>query len=146
LDGGLPGSVQNGKRSIREYGQQPRLAATKSIDLMNSLFAIAPYKFDGFWVFDDPSVGLRQEPFVSGADDIIDILTKDIPDAASGFKLVFSPQRFPGFTARFDWRRPEHGGNWYGWAERGIEGWLCPALFKYFETAPKEIFVKVAPR
>ena len=113
---------------------------------MNSLFAIAPYKFEGFWVFDDPSVGLRQEPFVSGADDIIDILTKDIPDAATGFKLVFSPQPFPGFTARFDWNRSEHGGNWYTWADRGIEGWLCPALFKYFETAPNEIYVKVSPK
>ena len=75
---------------------------------MNSLFAIAPYKFQGFWVFDDPSVGLRQEPFVSGADAIIDILTASIPDAASGFKLVFSTQPFPGYTARFDWKRPEH--------------------------------------
>jgi hypothetical protein len=113
---------------------------------MNSLFAIAPYKFQGFWVFDDPAVGLCQEPFVSGADDIIDILTQDIPDAASGFKLVFSPQPFPGFTARFDWNRPELGGNWYVWTDRGIEGWLCPALFKYFETAPKALYVKVAPK
>src|SRR2546426_2048582 len=61
---------------------------------MNSLFAIAPYKFQGFWVFDDPAVGLKQEPFVSGADTIIDVLTADIPNAESGFKLVFSPQPF----------------------------------------------------
>ena len=47
---------------------------------MNSLFAIAPYKFEEFWVFDDPSVGLRQEPFVSGADVIMDLLTEHIPD------------------------------------------------------------------
>ena len=113
---------------------------------MNSLFAIAPYKFNGFWVFDDPSVDLRQEPFVSGADLIMDLLTEQIPDAEKGFKLVFSPQPFPGFTARFDWNREEFGGNWYAWAERGIEGWLCPALFKYFETAPKEIYVQASPR
>jgi hypothetical protein len=113
---------------------------------MNSLFAIAPYKFDGFWVFDDPSVGLVQEPFVSGADRIIDILTEEIPDAAAGFKLLFSPEPFPGFTARFVWDRPEYAGNWYSWTERGIEGWLCPALFRYFEAAPKEIYVKVSPK
>jgi hypothetical protein len=23
-----------------------------------------------------------------------------------------------------------------------MEGWLCPALFKYFEVAPKEIYAK----
>jgi len=113
---------------------------------MNSLFAIAPYKFQGFWVFDDPAVGLKQEPFVSGADTIIDVLTADIPDAESGFKLVFSPQPFPGYTGRFEWKRSEMGGNWYKWEERGMEGWLCPALFKYFESAPKEIYVKVSPK
>ena len=62
-------------------------AGSKQIEskCMNSLFAIAPYKFQGFWVFDDPAVGLRQEPFVSGADTIIDVLTANIPDAANGF-------------------------------------------------------------
>jgi len=113
---------------------------------MNSLFAISPYKFQGFWVFDDPAVGLRQEPFVSGADQILDILTESIPDAEHGFHLVFSTEPFPGFTARFVWGRQEFDGNWYSWPERGIEGWLCPALFKYFETAPKEIYVKVSPK
>ena len=109
---------------------------------MNSLFAIPPYKFQGFWVFDDQAVGLRQEPFVSGANRILDILTESIPDAASGFRLVFSTQAFPGFTARFVWEREEFNGNWYSWPERQIEGWLCPALFKYFESAPEEIYVK----
>ena len=113
---------------------------------MNSLFAIAPYKSAGFWVFDDPGVGLTREPFVSGADDIIDILTEDIPDAANGFRLVFSSQPFPGYTARFDLNRPEFGGNWYSWGDRGIEGWLCPALFKYFKTAPKEIYVMASAK
>jgi hypothetical protein len=34
---------------------------------MNELIAIHLYKAGGLWVFDDPAVGLRQEPFVSGA-------------------------------------------------------------------------------
>jgi len=113
---------------------------------VNSLFAIAPYQHQGFWVFDDPRVGLFQEPFVSGADRIIDLLTADIPDAKSGFKLVFSATPFPGFNAHFEWRREEYGGNWYEWSERGVEGWLCPALFKYFETAPRELYVKAEGR
>jgi hypothetical protein len=113
---------------------------------MNSLFAITPYKFDDFWVFDDPAVGLRQEPFVSGADIILDFLTEHIPGAATGFKLIFSPRPFPGCTARFIWTREEHGGNWYTWPERRLEGWLCPALFKYIDPAPPELYVQVAPR
>lgn len=112
---------------------------------MNSLFAIAPYKFEDMWVFDDPKVGLLQEPFVSGADTIIDTLTQDIPNASTGFKLIFSPEPFPGYSARFVWSRSEHNGNWYSWPDGGTEGWLCPALFKYFQAAPKELYVKVAP-
>jgi hypothetical protein len=113
---------------------------------MNSLFAIAPYKSGGTWVFDDPAVGLRQEPFVSGADRIIDVLTEAVPNAAEGFRLVFSPQPFPGYHARFVWSRAEFGGNWYTWPEKEMEGWLCPALFKYFEAAPKDLYVQVSGR
>jgi hypothetical protein len=97
-------------------------------------------------VFDEPSVGLLQEPFISGADRAIDILTEGIPDADKGFMLVFSSQPFPGYTARFMRGRPEFGGYWYSWPERSLEGWLCPALFKYFEAAPEEIYVKASAR
>jgi hypothetical protein len=47
--------------------------------LMNSLFAIAPYKFEGLWVFDDSNAGLSKEPFISGADRILDVITQNIP-------------------------------------------------------------------
>jgi len=33
---------------------------------MNAINVISPYKHHGMWVFDDPRVGLVQEPFVSG--------------------------------------------------------------------------------
>jgi hypothetical protein len=52
---------------------------------MNALTAIYPYKYEGLWVFDDPKVGLVQEPFVSGADVIIDRMTSQIPNAERGF-------------------------------------------------------------
>jgi hypothetical protein len=111
--------------------------------LMNSLFAIAPYKFEGLWVFDDSNAGLAKEPFISGADRILDVITQNIPDADKGFRLIFSSEPFPGYTARFVWSRPEHGGNWYFWPDKEMEGWLCPALFKYFEQAPENLYVKV---
>lgn len=113
---------------------------------MNSLIAIHPYKARGTWVFDDPAVGLRQEPFVSGADTIIDRMVKDIPDAERGFTLVFSAQPFPGHNAEFEWRRAEMSGNWYYSRALEMEGWLCPALFKYFDRAPGKIYVQVKPR
>jgi hypothetical protein len=110
---------------------------------MNSLFVIAPYDYEGLWVFDDERVGLEQEPFVGGADTMIDAMVADIPDAKKGFRIVFSASEFPGFTNKLDWVRPEKSGNIYRSAELGMEGWLCPALFKYFASAPPEIYLKV---
>ncbi|HEY0792943.1 MAG TPA: DUF6717 family protein [Chthoniobacterales bacterium] len=112
---------------------------------MNSLFVITPYKSLGIWVFDDERVGLVREPFVSGADGILDVLTANVPQADRGVKLIFSAMPFPGYTARFVLDRSEHGGSWYRWPEKGMEGWLCPALFKYFPSAPAELYVKVSP-
>jgi uncharacterized protein DUF6717 len=113
---------------------------------MNAIVAIHPYKYEGLWVFDDPKVGLLQEPFVSGADTIIDRMTQAIPSAESGFTLLFSAEPFPGFQAMFEWRRAEMGGNWYFSKDLGTEGWLCPALFKYFETAPAIIYAQFKPK
>lgn len=94
------------------------------------------------WVFDDERVGLVREPFIFGADKIIERLAADIPDADRGFNLIFSANPFPGHHVVFEWRREEHGGNWYYCAQFDIEGWLCPALFKYFITAPRKIYAQ----
>ena len=82
-------------------------------------------------VFDDPPVGLKQEPFVSGGDAIIDRLVQEIPDAKSGFTLLFSAQPFAGFQAEFEWRGEEFSGNWYYCAAPKMEGWLRSALLEY---------------
>lgn len=113
---------------------------------MNSLRVIVPYRHAGMWVFDDSEVGLSREPFVSGADDIMDVLSEHIPGAHGGFNLVFSAQPFPGYQARFVRTRAEHNGTWYSWPERRLEGWLCPALFKYFPVAPEEIYVQASDK
>ena len=109
---------------------------------MNALLIIHPYKHNGQWVFDDERVGLVREPFVAGADVIIDHMVRDIPDANQGFNLLFSATPFPGYQARLERRREEYGGYWYYHAELDMEGWLCPALFKYFEEAPPELYAQ----
>ena len=114
----------------------------RPIQTMNTINLIVPYRYEGMWVFDDPRVGLNQEPFVSGADTLIDVLVADIPNAQKGFRLLFSATPFPGYQVKLEWTREEYGGNWYFSPKFKMEGWLCPALFKYFEKAPKEIYVK----
>ena len=34
------------------------------------------------------------------------------------------------------------GGNWYATDEPPMEGWLCLALFRYFDMEPPELYVK----
>ncbi len=109
---------------------------------MNSIMVIHPYKYDEMWVFDDEKVGLVREPFVAGADKIIDQIVANIANAESGFNLLFSARPFPGYQVKFDWRREEYGGNWYYLAMLDMEGWLCPALLKYFGEAPKEFYAQ----
>jgi hypothetical protein len=108
----------------------------------NSIMVIQPYWHSGTWVFDDDAVGLVREPFVAGVPEMIDVLVRDIPDARKGFRLLFSGGPFPGCQKKFTHVRGDIGGNWYRCDDPAMEGWLCPALFKYFEKAPEVIYAK----
>ncbi len=58
---------------------------------MNVISVIFPYKLQGQCVFDDETVGLRQEALVLGFDQLLDKATAGSPNAQKGFKLFFSP-------------------------------------------------------
>ena len=77
---------------------------------------------------------------------MIDRVVAGIPEADQGFTMIFSASPFPGHQVRLEWRRPESSGNWYFSPELGMEGWLCPALLKYFAEPPREIYVQVKSR
>jgi len=125
------------------FGKLHDARPARKIRDVNSLLVIAPYKYEGMWVFDDPAVGLAREPFIAGIDTMIDKAVAAIPNAEKGFRAVFSAAPFPGSQFKLEWRREESGGNWYYSPEFNMEGWLCPALLKYFATAPRDIYVKV---
>lgn len=109
----------------------------------NSIMLIQPYKLGSVWVFDDSTKGLVKEPFVGGMSEIITEAVRDIPDADKGFVLLFSSQPFSGATLSFSWLRKEGTGNVYKWDQGDMQGWLCPALLKYFDKPPKNIHVQV---
>ncbi len=111
--------------------------------MKNSIFVIKPYKWEGLWVFDDANVGLVKEPFVAGADKMIDVATAGIPNAEKGFLAVFSGSYFPDAQIVLEWVRADGGGNVYRWPQKAMEGWLCPALLKYFEQAPEKLYIQV---
>jgi hypothetical protein len=68
----------------------------------NAIHVIVPYRHASTWVFDDPRVGLSQEPFVSGIPEMIDTMVGNIPDAEKWFRLLFASAPFPGTTLLFD--------------------------------------------
>ena len=128
------------------FGSLRSLQQTRTVRDVNALLVIFPYKYEGAWVFDDPAVGLSREPFIAGIDTMIDQAVAEIPNAEKGFRAIFSAAPFPGSNLKLEWRREESGGNWYYSDRFKMEGWLCPALGKYFPSAPREIYVKIEPK
>ena len=111
----------------------------------NEIYVIVPYRYASTWAFDDPTVGLQAEPFVSGIPAMIDVLIERIPKAEQGFRLLFSARPFPGYQAELTRLRSEYDGNWYQWPDTKMEGWLCPALLKYFPEPPSTLYVRAEP-
>lgn len=110
----------------------------------NVVRVIYPRRSNITWSFDDPSVGLIKEPFVSGTDTIIDHVVKDF-DSSKMVTLWFSDVPFTGHMYVLDWLSAEDGGNWYNFRSTEMKGWLCPALYKYFSVAPKSLYIKIKP-
>jgi hypothetical protein len=111
----------------------------------NAIMVIAPYRYNGTWVFDDPSAGLKREPFVAGVPEMIDVLVKDIPNSQDGFRLLFSANPFPGYQKKLAWLRGDQGGNFYKLDDPPMEGWICPAMFRYYKSAPPNLYFKAEP-
>ena len=111
----------------------------------NAIMVIAPYRYQGTWVFDDSSSRLVREPFVAGVPEMIDVLVKDIPNADKGFRLLFGATPFPGHQKKLTWLRGDSGGNYYALDDPPMEGWICPAMFKYYSTAPANLYVRAEP-
>lgn len=143
----MGGGRLDNKREILDGESRETSALPKPTSLpVNAINVIAPYRHLDMWVFDDLSVGLKAEPFVGGADEMIDRVTADIPNARDGFIMVFSADAFPGAQFRLEWRRHGGSGNVYYSPELDAEGWLCPALLRYFGAPPEEIYVQVKPK
>jgi len=124
-----------------------------------------PYLNGQTWVFDDESKNLKAEAFVCGMSEIMSavVAKKGIKKAKKGFKLTFSDKPFKGQDVELTWIKPGNlegsftlevdgeqktysyciPGNWYHTGrtfKKKMEGWLCPALLKYFDDAPRKLY------
>jgi hypothetical protein len=119
------------------------MTMTMTMTTANALMAIAPYWSEAAdtWVYDDPAHGRQVEPFVAGTPEIIDRMLEraDLPRRRP-FVAVFGARPFPGHQFVLGWAGAQYEGNVYRWED--LSGWLCPALFDYFETAPQTIYLQ----
>ncbi len=59
--------------------------------------------------------------------------------------LEFSARPFPGHQKKLTWLRGDSGGKDYKLDDPPREGWICPAMFRYYETPPPALYVKTEP-
>ena len=112
----------------------------------NAIFLLQPWKEGSLWVFDDERVGLKGEPFVENASQVIDEivkLNKAKQDKKGRINLMFSPKPFPK-SIKLDLIDVQEGGTGvtYRWKAKKLDAWLCPAFYCYFQVGkvPKELY------
>src|SRR6478672_1919756 len=84
------------------FSWQMRAYLSRGVSMANTIHVIVPYRHASTWVFDDPRVGLSQEPFVSGIPEMIDAIVANVPNAEKGFRLLFASAPFPGYQVKLE--------------------------------------------
>jgi hypothetical protein len=106
----------------------------------NSIYTIFPYKKGSVWMFDDERRGILQEPFVAGADTLLEKLAEGNDKTT----VIFSANPFPGHQYKLDYVSGEaNAGTYYHSKTHEHDLWLCPVLGVYFDKSPKELFIEV---
>ena len=115
----------------------------------NVIHVIYPYLEAGQWVFDDDRVDLNKEAFVAGADTFIDLGLERLGiKGDDGFRAMFSAVPFPDHQFSLVHKTDGLGGtkglmgNIYVSPEFNMEGWFCPALYRYFKHPPEAMYIK----
>ena len=108
---------------------------------------IHPYKIGDTWFFDDEETGLVQEPFVRGTSEFVDTVLSTFGIVHWPFSVLFSDKNFGNGSGRWPIEivkvREEDGGCWYKSETFNKEFWLCPQLFRYFDSPPERIYIRV---
>ena len=118
---------------------------------MNNVNFIHSYVYNGAWVFDDESRELDKEPFVAGADILLDVMSgRDKDESKESCSFYFGQTPLPDWDVKLTKNGIDgYDGTYYlvDFPEKSVKAegpiWLCPALLKFFVDSPSEIFVKI---
>ena len=110
------------------------------------------------WFFDDPDLDIQSEAFVDGADTLLTDVVKSLGikrehDGVYRVPLEFSPDLLPFSTMleKTGWSS-SYGDDFTVYRVVDVPGriatgvtqiGLCPTLFKYHESAPRYLFIKI---
>ena len=112
---------------------------------MNSIHRILVRVVEGIWIYDDASFGVLEQPFVFGADLILEKMVAQVEGARGRLNLVFSSIPFPGSQFCLGFVREETEGFVYRWEKKNLQGWLSPSLRNYFPEPPPKIYLQLLP-
>lgn len=115
--------------------------------MANAIHLIQPYYDRGIWMFDDEAKDIKREALVAGIPEMIEHFTEtlEIPKPKKGFNLLFSNTEMPETHAHLTLLKKEGKGTWYALKGSDMVGWLCPVLYAYFKTPPKNLYVRFMP-
>lgn len=105
----------------------------------NALFTIFPYKKNNQWMFDDESRGILMEPFVAGADTLLEKLSGGRVEITA----IFSTTEFKGWQVVLDKVDGDENGTDFHCPQYNHDLWLCPALWAYIQPSPEKIYVQI---
>ena len=94
--------------------------------MANAIQIIAPYRYNGTWVFDDPAVELEREPFVAGIPEMIDTLVGEAIGECNRFRLLFADRPFPGSQIEWFASTRKSRGTGTGWQAPRMTGGSAP--------------------
>jgi hypothetical protein len=104
------------------------------------VFSVHVYRLDGDWYMDDPEKEIILEELIRGMPEIIEHLVGKRTDR---FICTFSEQARLGKSAALEKHAESEGGCWYVLKGTSLRGWLCPTIFRYFNTIPAVIYLDV---
>ena len=102
------------------------------------MFTIYAYREDDRWFFDDRSLGIKHEEFVSGVPALITQLCGS--EFASRIRAIVDVKPFKD-SHRIDYVESEYGGVSYEYKEQRV--WFCIVFWKYFKELPPSFWIKV---
>lgn len=94
------------------------------------------------WMFDDEANNVYREPFVRGSTEILDDIASQT-GRESDMTLIFADDPIDTWDYALDLIREEDGGALYASEDFDRVGWLCPALYLYFDSTPAKLYLKV---